>query len=148
MIQYEHHNELAASDAVELIKTASNYLHAHAFCNAEAILWRENDEVICAKESDDNVVGAMTFFDSPSTMEIFIVISYVIPARRMEGIHTGMYAKLKEIVRERGRKYTCSVVHVDNKGMHEHLLSQGRKKVAVVYQEEVGGNAIRPLNSK
>ena len=137
MIQYEHHKELKSSGAAELIKTASDYLHGHALCNPEAELWREDDEVICAKESDGNIVGAMTFFDSPSTMEIFIAISYVIPTRRMEGIHTGMYAKLKEIVKDRGRKYTCAVVHVDNKGMHEHLLKQGRKKVAVVYQDEI-----------
>lgn len=137
MIQYEHHNELQSSGGMPVIIMAADYFHKHNLCNDEAALWREDDEVICAKAKDGTVIGVMTFIDNEPEAEFYIVVSYVIPAHRMEGIHAQMYAKLKEIARERGRKYIRSAVHVNNKGMHDHLLRQGRKKIAIMYQDEI-----------
>jgi L-amino acid N-acyltransferase YncA len=127
---------VVSSPAFPLISEGMNYLAQEGLhCGSEHIL-HETDQAIWAEE-DGEVLGVIVFRYRMNAPVMQIVLSYVEPSSRRNGLYTSLMNALVKRAEEEGIASIHSIVSTLNAAMLKLMQRMGRAPTAALYELKV-----------
>jgi GNAT superfamily N-acetyltransferase len=127
---------VVSSPAFPLISEGMNFLVQEGLhCGNEHIL-HETDQAIWAEE-DGEVLGVIVFRYKVASSAIQIVLSYVEPSSRRNGLYTRLMNALVARAEEQSIVRILSTVSTVNAAMIKLMQKMGRPPTAVLYELKV-----------
>ena len=94
-----------------------------------------NDPCLISHDQTGKPTGFLVYRYNSERSSWFVMLAYVIPEARRQGIHTALFQGLVERARKRGDILMIeSGTHIDNTRAQAAFEAQGRKKVAISYE--------------
>jgi ribosomal protein S18 acetylase RimI-like enzyme len=137
-MKIEYYAEVSTSPAWRLIRIAEDELASEGFLIEPHVSPAPSDPVMIAIDDEVNagaIMGFMVYQYDRVKASWYILIAWVQPHRRLEGVHTRLFETLVARAKKRGdiRTIECGT-HVDNIPAQRAFERQGRKAVAIVYE--------------
>jgi GNAT superfamily N-acetyltransferase len=127
---------VVSSPAFPLISEGMNYLVQEGLhCGSDHIL-HETDQAIWAEE-DGEVLGVIVFRCKVAASSIQIVLSYVEPSSRRNGLYSSLMNALVKRAEEERIVSILSTVSTANAAMIKLMQKMGRAPTAVLYELKV-----------
>jgi GNAT superfamily N-acetyltransferase len=134
MIEIKHVDGVNYSGAVKAIHAAYFELMENGLTADElAVGWDNN--VIVASENGE-LVGVMVWAEQKHDKTLWLTLSYVVPARRGQGVFQTMWDAIVEKTKEKGLVQIKSLTHVRNAPMRRAAAKAGRveEMIQLVYR--------------
>ena len=94
-----------------------------------------NDPCLMSHDEAGRPTGFLVYRYNSERSSWFVMLAYVIPEARRQGIHTALFQALIDRARKRGDILMIeSGTHIDNLTAQAAFAAQGRKKVAISFE--------------
>ena len=125
-----------SSPAFQLISEGMNYLVQEGLHPGPELLLQETDQAIWAQEGGE-VLGVIVFRYRPNVPMMQVVLSYVEPSSRRNGLYTRLMNALVKRAEEERIVSILSTVSTVNASMLKLMQKMGRAPTAVLYELKV-----------
>lgn len=133
-MKIEMYNEVGTSPAWPLIRVAETELVKNGLAFHPVVSPAYNDPVLVASE-DGAILGFIIYRTDMVKSTWFIILAWVAPEFRKEGIHTKLFETLVARARVRGDiRAIESGTHINNYAAQAAFARQGRKAIAISYE--------------
>ena len=125
-----------SSPAFQLISEGVNYLVQQGLHPGPEFLLQETDQAIWAEEEGE-ALGVIVFRYKPNIPVMQIVLSYVEPSSRRNGLYTSLMNSLVKRAEDQGIVSILSTVSMANASMQKLMHKMSRAPTAVLYELKV-----------
>ena len=127
---------VVSSPAFQLISEGMNYLVQEGLHSGHEFLLQETDSAIWAEEEGE-ALGVIVFRYKMSAPAMQVVLSYVEPSSRRNGLYTRLMNALVKRAEEQRIVSILSTVSTVNASMLKLMQKMGRAPTAVLYELKV-----------
>lgn len=125
MLAISHVNFLANTPALKLAVAGWHELLQRDLCGESGCLVAWDQHAIIAN-IDDKPIGVMTWFDNDWSNAVHVMIAYVLPEYRRQGVHRAMWKALVAKAQELNRPVIQSSVHISNMESRAAMIAEQR----------------------
>ncbi len=133
----EHLEQLSGSDAFLFIAKGWIEMVEAGHTDGSSPSWSWDNQVVVARAPGGGIVGAIAWSYVKWSRQVFIHSGYVLPEFRRQGVYASLYANLKWKAKDLGALTIEGGVSPKNPAIIAAAVKQGRKPVAISYQEKL-----------